>query len=215
MQHIIQKILKDTIYYGPIPVFIYTINYPSFTTTCNPHSAYKINAYYYLWAKNLEQYCRSILYPLALESARYIKDERPFNSYTLDAIYEITYNSGCLTSLYTDTYTYMGGAHGETKRTSNTWNFKTGEQYRLKDIYPGSFSDLQKNMEQQTAERLSATPGSYFDNYGVLLKESFHPQSYYLQPDNFIIYYQQYDIAPYSSGLPEFTFPLSLLNLST
>ena len=97
---------------------------------------------------------------------RYHQDGLPFNSYTLDAIYQITYNAGCITSLYTDTYTYMGGAHGETKRTSDTWDFMTGNRLKLADVYPltpASLYQLHRSIARQIAHRLRETPGSYFD----------------------------------------------------
>ncbi|MFU2363539.1 MAG: RsiV family protein, partial [Clostridiales bacterium] len=34
--------------------------------------------------------------------------------------------------------------------------------------------------------------------------ETINFDSYYLTPKGIVIYFQQYDIAPYSSGLPEF-----------
>lgn len=215
MQTITSLTLEDTMYYNYVPVFIYKINFPFFTTTCNPNAAQAINSYYSSNAKQTEEYCRTVLFPQALESARYIQDTRPFNSYSLDVAYTVTYNKGCYVSLYLDTYTYMGGAHGETKRTSDTWSFDTGTQLQLLDIYPlslTSLSALQICMEQQIADRLNESPGSYFDDYSTLLKNSFHSENFYLQPVGFAIYYQQYDLAPYSTGIPEFyfRFPLHL-----
>lgn len=211
MQTIIQKTLEDTMYLRTIPLLIYKINYPHFSTTCNPASARSINQYYRTFAEKTEVYCRNVLFPQAAESAGYITDNRPFNSFTLDVNYKITYNKGCIVSLFMDTYTYMGGAHGETKRTSDTWDFNTGIQLSLWDICPDmprSLYILEKYMEMAAAGRLKEAPGSYFDNYKSLLQKSFNPQSFYLLPDSFVIYYQQYDIAPYAAGLPEFTFPM-------
>lgn len=213
MQKIFIKALENTMYYRGIPVFIYKINYPYFITTCSTTSAEYINNYYAQKARSTEKYSRTVLYPQALNSARYIQGTRPFNSYTLNVDYKITYNSGCLTSLYTDTYVYMGGAHGATTRTSDTWDFKTGKQLFLSDFYsiaPGSLAKLQNNITNQITEDLKENPGSYFDDYATLVKNSFNPKSFFLVPNGFVIYFQQYDIAPYSSGLPEFEIPLRL-----
>lgn len=210
MQTVTPKTLEDTMHYRDIPVFIYKINYPSFLTTCSAEAAQSINEYYAYTAKSAQEYCRTVLYPQAVESARYIQDSRPFNSYTVEIDYKITYNSACITSLYTDTYTYMGGAHGETKRTSDTWSFETGEKLRLNDIYPltpASLHRLQENIELQIRERLKVSPSTYFDDYSSLLQDFFNPNSFYLGPSGFVIYYQQYDIAPYATGLPEFLIP--------
>ena len=158
--------------YGNIPVFTYHIAYPSFSTTCVLSAAQTANIYYMQLAENTEQYCRTVLYPQAVESARYITSNHPpFNRYTLDMNYQITYNSGCITSLYMDTYTYMGGAHQELERISDTWDFSTGKQLHLDDISaltPAALNGLQTSVERQIAERLKESPGSYFEDYPYL-----------------------------------------------
>lgn len=62
MQTVTQKTLEDTMYYRDIPVFVYKINYPSFTTTCNETAGRNINAYYANRAMDTEKYCRNILF---------------------------------------------------------------------------------------------------------------------------------------------------------
>lgn len=213
MQIITSKKLLDTMYYRDIPVFIYQINYPSFTTTCNIAAGESINTYYAQLAKSTEAYCRNVLFPQAVNDMRYTPVGPPVNSYTLNVVYEITFNHGCITSLYTDTHTYMGGALGETTRTSDTWDFNTGKKLHLADIYPltpASLHKLQASIEQQIGDRLSKIPGSYFDDYKSLLSKTFHVNQFYLRPGSVVLYYQQYDLAPYAAGLPEFSFHAAL-----
>ena len=196
-------------YYRYIPVFIYQINYPSFTTTCNWAAGKAVNTHYAALARSTEAYCRNVLFPQAVNDKRYVPATPPFNSYTLQADYKITYNNGCITSLYTDTHTYMGGALGETKRTSDTWDFHTGKRLELTDVYPlspASLYRLQTSIAQQITERLKENPGSFFDDYRTLLLDTFHVNQFYLRPESGVIYYQQSDIAPYAAGLPEFYF---------
>lgn len=210
MQTISNMILEDTMYYREIPVFIYKINYPFFTTTCSASAAENINEYYISISKKTETYCRTVLYPQAVESARYVpSNQPPFNSYQLNVNYQITYNTGCVTSLYIDQYTFMGGAHGETLRSSDTWDFNTGKLLLLKDFYPhdSTFSEnILKGIIQQIEERLKVTPSSYFDDYATLLRDNFRLDSFYIEPKGIVIYFQQYEIAPYASGIPEFRF---------
>ena len=161
MQTITELTLNDSMFYRNIPVFTYHITYPSFSTTCVLAAAQAANTYYMQLAKTTEQYCRTVLYPQAVESARYIPaNYPPFNRYTLDMTYHITYNSGCITSLYMDTSTYMGGAHQELNRTSDTWDFNTGRQLQPDDIFPpapGTQDLLQDTIERQITERLKIT----------------------------------------------------------
>ena len=219
MQTITEKILNDTMLYGNIPVFTYHIAYPSFSTTCVLSAAQTANIYYMQLAENTEQYCRTVLYPQAVESARYITSNHPpFNRYTLDMNYQITYNSGCITSLYMDTYTYMGGAHQELERISDTWDFSTGKQLHLDDISaltPAALNGLQTSVERQIAERLKESPGSYFEDYPYLLRNKFNQNHFFLRPGYIVIYYQQYEIAPYATGVPEFSFPRPYNQMTT
>ena len=219
MQTLTKSTLNDTMLYGDIPVFTYHIAYPSFSTTCVLSAARTANIYYMQLAENTEQYCRTVLYPQAAERARYIPaNYPPFNRYTLDMNYQITYNSGCITSLYTDTYTYMGGAHQEVKRTSDTWDFSTGRQLHLDDITaltPDTLKGLQTSIKQQIAERLKETPGSYFEDYPYLLRTMFNQNQFFLRPGYIVIYYQQYEIAPYATGIPEFSIPIPANQITT
>ena len=193
-------------YYRDIPVFVYQINYPSFSTSCRTEAAREINEYYAAASKDLEFYCRTTLYPRAVENARYIpSNQPPFNSYELIVQYHVPYNMNCITSLYFDQYTFMGGAHGETVRKSNTWDFCSGNQLYLTDFFPRFATSpelLFNELRRQTALRLQTEPSSYFDHYADLLEKNFHPENFYLTPGGIIIYYQQYDIAPYASGIP-------------
>ncbi|GKH33404.1 DUF3298 and DUF4163 domain-containing protein [Muricomes sp. OA1] len=211
MQTVFQKTLESTMYYHNIPVFIYKIRYPFFTTTCSSAAARKINQYYICHSRAAENYCQTVLFPQAVESARYIQDDHiPFNSYEMDTQFKITLNHDSIASLYNDQYTYMGGAHGMTRRNSDTWDFSTGYRICLRTIYSGNSSypeNILEEIERQTAERLAASPSSYFDNYPALIREHFNPQSYFLEPRSIVIYYQQYDIAPYATGIPEFRLP--------
>jgi len=49
----------------------------------------------------------------------------------------------------------------------------------------------------------------YFDDYEKNVANYFNPKSFYLVPDGIVIYFQQYEIAPYASGIPQFTIPYS------
>ena len=213
MQTIVKKTLTDTMTYNNITVFVYTINYPAFASTCSEDAAQLITRHYEQASKSCENYCRTVLYPQAVDTAKYMQPGQPFNYYEVYVDYKITYNQECITSLFIDAYTYMGGAHGETKRTSDTWNFNTGTRLELNDIYSSDAvtpDQLKDSITRQIKERLKENPGIYFENYTALLRQAFNPLSFYLIPGHFVIYYQQYDIAPYSTGLPEFTFPIKV-----
>lgn len=211
MQTISQKTLTDIMRYNGTTVFIYTIHYPQFTTTCNPAAAQKINTFYEFQARQTEAYCRTELYSQAVEQVEYSQDNQfPFHNYEFLSVYQVTYNEDCVTSLYTNQYTYLGGAHGNTIRDSQTWDFCTGNQLSLLDFFPNNpkFTDYIFNgIQQQIEEQLKTSSSQYFDDYPSLIRGNFNINGFFVKPTGIVIYYQQYDIAPYVSGIPEFFFP--------
>ena len=210
MQTITQKTKSDVLLHNDVPVLTYTIHYPSFTSTCNTVTADIVSRFYEIQSQQSEKYCREVLYPQAVEDAMYAKDnEFPFHSYEFLSDYVITYNEDCITSLYTDQYSYLGGAHGNTLRQSQTWNFQTGEQMHITDFFPDvkDINDIFKVIENEITIRQKDNPSTYFDDYAKLIRGNFDMNAFYLKPCGIVIYYQQYDIAPYASGIPEFLFP--------
>ena len=124
----------------------------------------------------------------------------------------MTYNDGCFVSLYFDQYEFTGGAHGSTRRTSQTWDFETGRQLGLGSFYPDHpdyIRDIQSWIEYEIAGRLKSEPSTYFEDYPELLRSTFQAGNFYLTPQGIVVYYQQYDIAPYSTGITEFLLPFS------
>ncbi|MDK2967968.1 MULTISPECIES: DUF3298 and DUF4163 domain-containing protein [Lacrimispora] len=211
MQTISKKTISDVLLHNDVPVLTYTIHYPYFTSTCGTDTTLAINQFYEIQSRQAEKYCREVLYAQAVEDAMYAKNnEFPFQSYEFYSDYVVTYNENCITSLYNDQYTYLGGAHGNTLRQSQTWDFQTGSQLQLTDFFTdvNKLNDSIFNVIQyDILNRLKETPTSYFEDYPELIRGNFNMNAFYLKPCGIVIYYQQYDIAPYASGIPEFFFP--------
>ena len=211
MQTITQRVLSDTVYSKGTAVLTYTIRYPYFSTTCSEAAALSINAFYSTAARKTEEYCRTVLASQASVQAEYAKkDNYPFFGYEFISAYTVTWNSGCMTRLYTDQYTYTGGAHGSTIRTSDTWDFSSGRYLTLADFYPHNPAyreGIFRILDQQVKAREKDSPSTYFDDYPALIRSTFKPESFFATPKGIVIYFQQYDIAPYSTGIPEFLIP--------
>lgn len=123
--------------------------------------------------------------------------------------YQIKYNQNDVISLVFQNYQYAGGAHGNTLQLAYTINLKTGEQYTLKELfkentdYISIFSD---SVKTQLAER--DLTSVLFEPFNKINEN----QSFYLSNNGVVVYYQQYEILPYSEGIQEFTVDYSLLN---
>jgi hypothetical protein len=130
------------------------------------------------------------------------------------ADYHVTYNKGSVISMYNDQFQYTGGAHGITMRTSQTWLVPEGRQMELWEFFHEDADYAQKlkrEIKRQVKERRDQDPSSYFENYGELIEQNFKPQNFFIKenPSALIIYFEPYEIAPHSTGIPEFAIGLS------
>lgn len=187
-------------------VLTYTISYPEITSLNNFGVAI-FNMYNRQKAIDLEKYTKTYLYPESCELYKHNKENGyPIMVYEVNSQFTITYNQNNFISLYIDQYEFRGGAHGSTIRSSQTWNLQTGQILNLSYFYsnnPFFILDILRNINSQIKSQIEQG-GAYFDNYTELLLQNFNPENYYLTPYGIVIYFQQYDIAPYSSGIPIF-----------
>jgi hypothetical protein len=176
----------------------------------------KINEFYEKAALDYEGYIRTALYKSAIiDYENSIKNSYPVHQYEAMLVYTITYNQNCAISLYFDKYEYTGGAHGNTVRLSQMWSLNTGRQISLRSLFPDNphyISDLKNEIISQIEVQIRMGNNIYFDNYKDLVNKTFNSDSFYLTPDALVIYFGQYDIAPYSSGIPEFHIPYKKVN---
>jgi hypothetical protein len=126
-------------------------------------------------------------------------------------IFEVTYNQNNILSLFYDQYVYSGGAHGNTVRQSQTWNVRRGCQITLRnygDDPVGLQAEILDRVREEIALQIARGENMYFEDYPKLISDTFNPESFYLTPQGMVIYFQQYDIAPYASGIPVFVIQL-------
>jgi hypothetical protein len=64
-------------------------------------------------------------------------------------------------------------------------------------------------INRQIGQQIAGGTGQFFENPEELAAEHLNEQSFYLTPEEVVIYYQQYEIAPYSSGIQQFTIPFT------
>ena len=209
-----ENIIQKDMYYKEQLVMSYTIKYPEFISADCQKSLDKINSFYKTKAKMYEKFDLMKLYQLAVEEYDYsIANDFPVRKYEAFEEYEVTYNENCTISLYFDRYEYTGGAHGNTVRRADTWNVNNGKEIELNQFFP-DISNVQeyiiKLINEQIENQIKAGDNYYFEDYSKLVTENFNKDSFYLTQDGVVIYFGQYDIAPYSSGIPTFTIPYSV-----
>lgn len=197
--------------YNNIVLLTINIKYPIISTFPNSKAGERINSQIKMQVNEYLKYSLNTLYKQAMDTYKNsLKNDFPFHSFEAYMEYVITYNANGFLSLYVDKYEFTGGAHGSTIRSSNTWNLCTGENIYLSYFF-NPYTDYTKFVKDKiltlASEIAKGNPLIYFENYKYLIVKNFNPQSFYLTPEGITIYYQQYEIAPYSTGIVEFTIP--------
>lgn len=153
------------------------------------------------------------LYPSAVKDLKNSEINNFFFApYEAFLTYKVSMNENCMLSFYFDNYEFVGGAHGITIRKAQTFNFKKRRQVTLWDFFKNKSEArniLINEILKQAENNMQNNPGVYFENYETLIKKNFNPENFYLTPQGIIIFYNQYEIAPYSTGIVEFLIPYS------
>lgn len=166
----------------------------------------------------LAQYMKNNAYNLFPEAVRVYKESiannypvRPFEAVMK---YSAPFNTCGLLSLYYDRYEFTGGAHGNTVRKSDTYNLNNGRVLPLAAFFPRGFDYREYFIGQilTEAKKIMEVNPVFFENYEELIVKNFNPDNYYLTPNGYAIYYQQYEIAPFSTGIVVFEIPYDAVN---
>lgn len=128
--------------------------------------------------------------------------------YTARTSYEVTYHRNRLLSIPIMFMQYTGGAHGlEVKRAYN-FDLTNGKNLTLEDLFkPGT--DYKGIINAEIRKQIQANPDKYFSGQNGFrgIKDD---QDYFLSGDALVVYFQEYEIAPYAAGCPEFKIPCTL-----
>ena len=206
MFKIIENVFEKELYYKDTVILKYTIKYPRIVN--NSIGANRFNRFNYEKAIKLKHYSENELFKEAKELYDYnVSNGYPVMMYEVFSDYTSTYNQNSIVSLYSDEYIYSGGAHGNTIRSSQNWNINFAKQFSLESLFDNDCNyilDILKDINNQIEEQIANGSNQYFDNYCSLVLNTINLDNFYLNPGYITIFFQQYDIAPYSSGIPTF-----------
>lgn len=201
MYRIENKILENELKYKGDVILRYKIQYPQI------FNKKKFNKENYDKAMKLQKETEEKVFDDAKKTYEYNKKNGyPIMVFEVDLSYEITENTEKIVSLYYDEYRFTGGAHGSTVRTSQTWDMIEEKKIVLNQWFKdlNYVSKIITYINQQIKKNIDNGNNIYFDNYCCLTSEFFRVENYYVKSGRIFIYYQQYDIAPYSSGIINF-----------
>lgn len=148
---------------------------------------------------------------LVKESKNYyekFKDPKEFPKFEIKSLYKVTYRNENILSIIEEVYSYNGGAHGIMEKFAYNFDLNTGKYGELKDFFDER-EDYRKVILDEVREQIKKEPEIYFDNVLANLNGIAFDHRFYLTDDGIVVYYDVYDIAPYSSGIREFKIPYS------
>lgn len=199
----IQNVLK----HEGQPVVKYRIEYPQFAGGRYQLTLVLMNRFYQAQAEKYKRYLEGEFFDQAVKQyENAVENGFPAQVYEAIQTYQVTYRANCIVSLFMDRYEYTAGAHGNTVESSQTWNLQKYTMLRLRDLFACG-KDQTGWIFKQIEKQIAKEPDIYFEDYKKLIRETFRPEQFYCTPEGVVIYYQQYDIAPYSSGIRKFLIP--------
>ncbi len=208
------KILKGSLMCNTQVILNYTIQYPQFAAYTSIPFLQTLNEQYKQEALALEREARNALFCAAVRDYEARQEEDfPFAPYEVVRTFCPTLLSGGIISLYYDTYRFTGGAHGSTLRQADSWNIPSEAPIHLRELFPCD-ADAKDKIIAGVMDCIQKNPENYFPDYETLVRQNFNPKQFFLSPHCLNIFYQQYDIAPYSTGVPTFGLRLKELGVT-
>lgn len=173
------------------------VNYPKITDK----NSENINKEISLWTNNWIKEAQDVLND-------YKKSGYACNiKFELNSRYYITKESNDILSFYIDYYQFSGGAHGATTRKAYTIDRKLNKKLSIEELFKQGY-DYKSIIDKEIRNQINQDKEEYFDE-GTTYKGINDETKFYIKGKNLVIYYDQYEIAPYASGIPEFNIPIN------
>lgn len=130
------------------------------------------------------------------------KDKYMKYQYEVFTNYDKAYNKNNIISIPVAFYQFTGGAHGMTQLKTYNYNLLTGEEIEFSNLFKKD-SNYKQIINQYIQESIDKDNSNYYlGNDGF--KGVSENQTYYLEDDGIVVYFGLYEIAPYSTGIPQF-----------
>jgi hypothetical protein len=118
---------------------------------------------------------------------------------------EVVFQSTYVITIAIDSYTFTGGAHGNSVITLLNFDPKTGDLYTQNNVVKTSpdFIELVKQyFKKETASKTSDSSENYFFGEDFKL-----PENIGFNDEGVIFLYNTYELSSYAQGITEFTIP--------
>jgi hypothetical protein len=128
--------------------------------------------------------------------------------YVINVNNNVTYNKNNILSTTLNLYSYTGGAHGSSVDESFNFDTNTGNIGVIEDFL-GNNRNYNKIILDNVKAIINKNPELYFKEAVDKLNIIPYNQKFFLTDKDLVIYFDEYEIAPYVAGIPKFYIPLS------
>lgn len=128
--------------------------------------------------------------------------------YVINVNNNVTYNKNNILSITLNLYSYTGGAHGSSVDESFNFDINTGNRGVIEDFL-GNNRNYNKIILDNVKATINKNPELYFKEAVDKLNVIPYNQKFFLTDKDLVIYFDEYEIAPYVAGIPKFYIPLS------
>ena len=168
----------------------------------------RIRRYYQAQCKAFLRYCERWLFPQAeAEYRAALAASAPLPSFRAELGYRVTYNSGGLWSLYTQSREVTG--HTLLTRRGDTWDLSAGYPVPLSAFFPAR-SPWRRQLLALAAEDIQRQERAGIARYDPEWRKKlrrFNSRNYYLTEEGLTYFFPMYAIAPAAEAIPAFTLP--------
>lgn len=201
----------EMIYKDECPLIEYGIKYPQIKDPADHAGLVKVNEYYKSsFDEMIDKGCKEsqLLAEEGYEAA--IDGGYEYRYHSLGNDYEVTFNNDGLLSIINTEYTYWGGLHPNSFRESSIFDVNLGQKITLGKLYKIEETEALDFILSEVKRQISAkgVEEYLFSEASDNLGDSFYEEDFYFDGENLVIYFQQYAIAPYAAGFPEFKIPV-------
>ena len=168
----------------------------------------RIRRYYQAQCKAFLRYCERWLFPQAeAEYRAALAASAPLPCFRAELGYRVTYNSGGLWSLYTQSREVTG--HTLLTRRGDTWDLAAGYPVPLSAFFPAR-SLWRRQLLALAAEDIQRQERAGVARYAPEWRKKlrrFNSRNYYLTEEGLTYFFPMYAIAPAAEAIPAFTLP--------
>ncbi|MCR8644920.1 stalk domain-containing protein [Paenibacillus sp. N1-5-1-14] len=142
--------------------------------------------------------------------AEFKKEGIKVQPYTFDSIYEVKADGNAadnnILSLRLVTSEYTGGAHGNPR--VDTYNVLNADEAKLVELQDLLGANYKQTVDAHIKAEIAKAPDNYFAG-DMGFKGISDTQLFFVNKGDAVITFNVYEIAPYSSGTPEFRIPIA------